>query len=352
MPNYVQNRLEFFGDPQKIQDILERIKSEKYGIGTMDFNKIIPRPESLDIEAGSRTDRGLKAYKDFIALYIHGKTAADALKSLENIPLESEELFLRQRTDIRRDEWELGKTAWQNMRKYGAPTWYEWSTRNWGTKWNACGYEEGVDYSGCADFGFQTAWSAPHPVLQKLSEMYPDITIEHQWADEDIGTNCGKREYLGGEVIDEFFPEGIRATEFAMEVWEYTPADVGLTKNSTGTAYVNIEDKNYPFIELLGKPALYSGSRLTPEDIPQGLYRYDLRRSDDGQTFSAIEPTAAVNFGGTVITKEPLGFGAQGYIALIEGNEPVFSERAFTLAEYLRDEWEQEDTQQFGGMQL
>lgn len=352
MPNYVQNRLEFFGNPQQIQDILERIKSEKYGIGTMDFNKIIPRPESLDIEAGSKTYRGLEAYKGFIALYIHGRDAADALRALENIPLESEELFLRQRTDIRRDEWELGKTAWQNMQKYGAPTWYEWSTRNWGTKWNACGYEEGVDYSGCADFGFETAWSAPHPVLQELSEMYPDVTIEHQWADEAIGTNCGKREYLGGEVIDEFFPEGIRAAEFAMEVWEYTPAELGLAKNSTGTAYVNIEDEGYLSMELFGKPALFSHCQVMPEDIPEGLYCYDLRCSDDNQTFIAIEPTAEMNFGGTVITKEPLDFGTQGYIALTEGNEPVLSEDAFSLAEYMRGGLGQENTQQFGGMQL
>lgn len=119
MPNYVQNRLEFFGNPQQIQDILERIKSEKYGIGTMDFNKIIPRPESLDIEAGSKTYRGLEAYKGFIALYIHGRDAADALRALENIPLESEELFLRQPDGYRRD----GVGAWQNRMAEYAEIW-------------------------------------------------------------------------------------------------------------------------------------------------------------------------------------------------------------------------------------
>ena len=125
MPNHVENHIEFSGDTRQIKAMLESIKNDEYGIGTIDFNKIIPMPESLHIEAGSRTDQGLKAYRDFIEVYTFGRPAEDAKKALENIPIESESAFLRQRTDIKCDEWELGKTAWNNIRQYGAPSWYE-----------------------------------------------------------------------------------------------------------------------------------------------------------------------------------------------------------------------------------
>lgn len=62
MPNHVENIITFKGDKKKILEMLEAIKSNDYGLGTVDFNKITPMPESLNIEAGSRTDRGLKAY--------------------------------------------------------------------------------------------------------------------------------------------------------------------------------------------------------------------------------------------------------------------------------------------------
>ena len=146
MPNHVENHISLQGEPETIRSMLEAIKSDKLGVGSVDFNKIIPMPESLNIEAGSRTDRGLKAYRDFIEGYTAGRSAEDALQALENIPAESEEAFLRRRTDIRQDEWELGKTAWNNIRQYGAPTWYDWCIANWGTKWNAYGYDDTIDY--------------------------------------------------------------------------------------------------------------------------------------------------------------------------------------------------------------
>ena len=109
MPNHVANHISLQGDPEKIRSMLEAIQSDELGVGSVDFNKIIPMPKSLNIEAGSRTDRGLKAYRNFIEVYTFGRSADDTLKALENIPAESEKVFLRQRTDIRREEWELGK---------------------------------------------------------------------------------------------------------------------------------------------------------------------------------------------------------------------------------------------------
>lgn len=126
MPNHVENIISLSGNEQEIQRMLKRIKSDMFGVGTVDFDKIIPMPESLNIESGTRTDRGLRAYRDFIEVYTFGRSAKDALKALEDIPEKSEEIFLRQRTDIRREEWALGKTAWNNIRQYGAPTWYDW----------------------------------------------------------------------------------------------------------------------------------------------------------------------------------------------------------------------------------
>lgn len=77
MPNHVVNHISLRGDPKKIREMLETIKSDELGIGSVDFNKIIPMPESLNIEAGSRTDRGLKAYRDFIEVYTFGRSAED-----------------------------------------------------------------------------------------------------------------------------------------------------------------------------------------------------------------------------------------------------------------------------------
>lgn len=344
MPNHVVNRISLKGDPKVIRAMLESVKSDEYGIGSVDFNKIIPRPESLNIEAGSRTDQGLKAYRDFIDIYNLGRSAENALKALENIPKESEEAFLRIRTDIRRNEWELGKAAWNNIRKYGAPTWYEWSISNWGTKWNAYGYgEDTVGYQDGDELYFQTAWSAPHPILEKLSEMFPEIEAEHEWADEDIGQNCGRYCYKGGERTEEYIPEGQKeSVEFACKVWDYDPMDLDLCLNAEGTKYICVENEEYQQIELFDKLALFSNERLTDADIPQSMYCYHLRHNDDGDRFCSIEPKVGVNHGGSIITKEPIDFGEQGYISFTEDTEPNFTGEDMTFLEFMNEQSPQE----------
>ena len=75
---------------------------------------------------------------------------------------------------------------------YGQNNWYDWSLANWGTKWNAYGYDEIKNNNPKEKITFLTAWAAPHPIMEKLAEMYPEVNIQHEWADEDIGMNCGR----------------------------------------------------------------------------------------------------------------------------------------------------------------
>ncbi len=328
MPNHVQNIVRLQGDEKRVKEILEAVKNDQYGRGSVDFEKIIPMPPSLHIECGSTTDRGLSAYRDF-------------LKSES----ESEKEYLDQNPDITPEEWEFGKQAYENIREYGAPTWYEWSIVHWGTKWNAYGMSENTAEEQRNELRFQTAYDAPHPILEKLAQMYPQITFEHEWADEDIGANCGRRKFLDGRIIDEYFPEGKAAMDFAMNLWGYEPADLDLALNSTGTAYIDIEMKNYDLIELIGIPALFSNDRITQEDLPEGLYKYDLRHGDSGD-FVAVEPRVIVNHAGTIITKEPIDFGDAGYISFDDDSSPNFLGESMTFGEYMRRDFNMKEEQE------
>ena len=335
MPNHVTNVLTLHGESEQIRAMLEAIRYDGLGIGSVDFNKIIPMPERLNIEAGSQTSAGLKAYQNFIEVYTLGGTIHQ--DDLGNIPRKSEEVFFRQRSDIRPREWKLGKAAWNNIRLYGAPTWYEWCNQHWGTKWNSYGYGEAkVDYQEGDALNFLTAWSAPHPVMEKLAEMFPNVEIEHEWADEDIGHNCGRYRYQNGVRIEEWFPETEReAIDLGCELMGLEPLEYGLALNAAGTDYVNLEDDEYEKIELLGKTALFSNARLTDADIPEGLYCYHLRHSDDGGKFCSVEPRVGVNHGGSVILKEPLDFGESGYIPLDEETSPNFSGEKENFSDFL-----------------
>jgi len=67
---------------------------------------------------------------------------------------------------------------------------------------------------------FETAWSTPEPVIIELSDMYPDITFIVEYADEDIGSNCGRYTLKGGQ--GEYVKyDGIGACE----VWGHDPAE-------------------------------------------------------------------------------------------------------------------------------
>lgn len=66
--------------------------------------------------------------------------------------------------------------------------WYGWRNRNWGTKWNAYKIAEGENM-----VSFHTAWGYPEPVIEALTQKFPNVIIYHAWADEDTGYNLGAR---------------------------------------------------------------------------------------------------------------------------------------------------------------
>ena len=54
--------------------------------------------------------------------------------------------------------------------------WYHWCIENWGTKWDIC--DKSVDYDEeCLELTFNTAWSPPEGIVEKLREKYPDLSF-------------------------------------------------------------------------------------------------------------------------------------------------------------------------------
>ena len=110
-----------------------------------------------------------------------------------------------------------------------------------------------------------------------------------------------------------------------------------------------LTEEKLDVIEVLDRRALFSNGRLMPEQIPEGLYAYDLRHSDDGGRFCSIEPKVGVNHGGTVLMRDVLDFGESGYIPLDEDTEPNFPGETMTVSEFAEEE-AQDEAMQMGGM--
>lgn len=87
----------------------------------------------------------------------------------------------------------------RGLREHGVSNWYDFAVKNWGTKWNA--YDIVVNAEE-PSITFDTAWSPPTPIIEKLSECFPSIKIIHKYFDEGHGF-WGTATYEKGTIIDE-----------------------------------------------------------------------------------------------------------------------------------------------------
>ena len=132
MPNWCYNRVEIFGDDEELAKIKKQVETKE---SLFDFDTIIPTP------------------------------------NFDMIPNDKGEL-----PEVRDDD--LGKTF--NIKQFPDGSqddrWYHWHIDNWGTKWNSCDCEV-EDEGGVLRYTFNTAWGPPEPIIYKLRELYPDVSI-------------------------------------------------------------------------------------------------------------------------------------------------------------------------------
>jgi len=187
MPNHITNILTIYGTDEQVDKVLEFIKNDELGVGTIDFNKITPMPPWI----------------------FQG-----------NLGREDEE-------------------------KYGEENcWYDWSIKNWGTKWNAYGQPSNRNTEN--KIHFETAWSNVLELIRKLSWVFPDVEFFYQWADEDdIGANVGSSKIKDGELYNTLIPpsHSTAAYKMAFEITGQEPEDYGMRFDDEKMEYVSIEEE-------------------------------------------------------------------------------------------------------------
>jgi len=219
MPNWIRNKVTFDGSVKDIEIMLESIKTVLDNETLyIDFQKIMPMPESLLISSGTNNDTG-------VSLINHLNGDSTDLKGMLNYPWVKkeninsvDELFeYFQNKEDYQNLIELGQKSIDNIKNYGHKDWYSWSCENWGTKWNSS--DSNIDDN--QTLWFDTAWSTPYPVLLELSSKFPDIEFTIEFADEDIGSNTGKYVMKSGCEINFETYDGIQACD----IWGYDPQD-------------------------------------------------------------------------------------------------------------------------------
>lgn len=196
MPNHITNQLTIVGTEEQVKQVREAIIGEGED-QFIDFNKVAPIPKELV-----------------------GTQSPVRIISQEEYDKQEEKIA---KGEISENEKNFGlsrgltkEVAEEYKTRFGHADWYNWQLDNWGTKWNA--YDQFESDENCIEFN--TAWSTPFELLINLSKMFPEVTFEVRYADEDLGYNVGEYTLLNGFEIEQNIPQGgsIEAIMLAMDI--------------------------------------------------------------------------------------------------------------------------------------
>ena len=171
----IRNILNIQGSKAQAAALLDFISDQRYGRGSIDFNRITPMPPWV----------------------------------------------YRQPTNL------------ALLEKYGEGNCARgWCLENWGTPQNALHPERSAkEYDGGTAIHFDTEDREVRELVRKLSLIFKDIHLDYLWASEDVGSHMGAAQYRDGEAVIEYIPTpGTRAAvEKSLDILGGRAADYGLT---------------------------------------------------------------------------------------------------------------------------
>ncbi len=141
-----------------------------------------------------------------------------------------------------------------------------------------------------------------------------------------------------------------------------TVTDYGIISKRCGGLYetvtYDVPEENPPLtekfdlIEINDQTALFTNGRITASDVPDGLFKYDLR-SGETKDFATIETNVSVNHAATILVKKPFDFGGLDHIPLNDDTSPNFLGDEVTIGEYMDTDYDQAEelTIKMGGIQ-
>ena len=208
MPNHVTTQCVITGPDKELEKLRTTVISvpEKDDQETLDFNLIIPMPETLkSTTSGGDANLGIEVLTGkpkpclFAGFGSHSYLDSQWIRDLGITNIDE----LRAWTEkVRPDDIEAGKAAIVAHRETGFYDWYDWSIANWGTKWNSYNFSmDNDDVPDRLSFRFDTAWSFPGPIFEKLARIFPTVRFECTCFDE--GWFFAGRGAFNGEPVFE-----------------------------------------------------------------------------------------------------------------------------------------------------
>ena len=213
MPNHITNRLAIDGEETEIRRLLDAVTTkDEEGNTLLVFDKIIPMPKELDISFESSFSKDLSNY----------------LSAVNPVNTETVEGIQKLSVKEYRDTITTLKAYFTDLNKVGISG--EMSGIDKGSAEKGRQLAHNIINYGAEPFEnntlvFHTAWSRPEAVIKRLAQMYPTLSFEHQWADEDFGYNVGTATYKNGEKVETYIPQcqTVESCQLAAEILGYSP---------------------------------------------------------------------------------------------------------------------------------